>query len=135
MVFYEDDLDKYQVVPNMVLKKQQLEAIDFCLHKFNCIINLKTGLGKCKKGSSTVVVDGVKRRLDSLVENPKEGITPLRVRLWTGTGWDYTKNFYYEKNCRVITWKLSNGKEVNGTYEHKILVYRGYPQLVKKKVS
>ena len=104
MIFYEEDKEKYQIVPAIRLKEAQTDAIDFVLHQFNCVVNVKTGVDKCKLGSSRVFTDNGYERLDSICKDIPYGATRKNIRIWTGEGWSHTKYLYKEKDCRVIKW-------------------------------
>lgn len=81
MRFYKEDMD-YNILQNITLKPEQVEAIDFTLKRLNCIVGLNPGLGKTIVGITCAYHIMVKaKRAVCFIICPKEANTAFKKEL------------------------------------------------------
>lgn len=112
MVFYEENRENYQIVPGIRLSEPQIDGIDFILHRFNCILNLKPGLGKTLAGIvSTYQIMKKTNDTVTFILCPKAANTAWKKELKL-MNLKYsiitTEEKYIDNSCRYFLFNYSN---------------------------
>lgn len=84
------------------------------------VVAANQSVGKCFIGDTRVMSDMGYIKISDMYHDAPYGLSEFDVIVPTPTGFKHTSHFWKEKDCTVRHIRLSNGTEMNGTYDHRI---------------